>query len=73
MAPGFQASGPSLLVPRLLESTHHLPSTKAERELDEILRIYAHDLDIGLVSWIVATDIPEFADLTIHCPIRYFD
>lgn len=40
------------------------PNTKAGHELEKILYGKDKDIDLALANWLIATDIPEFHDLT---------
>ena len=40
------------------------PSTDAERELNQMLHERDENIDLALANWLIATDIPEFRDLT---------
>ncbi len=40
------------------------PYTEAERELEKMLRGKDEDIDLALVNWLIAADIPQFSDLT---------
>jgi len=46
------------------------PSTSTERELEQLLVAKDEDIDLGLANWLVAADVPQFADLT---RAAYFD
>ena len=45
--------------------------TEAERELEKILQ--GSDIDLALVSWLVAADIPEFKDMTGDAYFKQLD
>ena len=40
------------------------PHTEAERELEKLLRGKDENIDLALVNWLMAADIPKFRDLT---------
>lgn len=40
------------------------PRTEAERELEKMLRGKDEDIDLALANWLIAADIPQFADMT---------
>jgi hypothetical protein len=40
------------------------PATDAERELEKMLRGKDEDIDLVLANWLIAADIPQFADMT---------
>ena len=39
------------------------PATDAERELEGMLRGKDDDIDLALANWLIAADIPQFADM----------
>jgi hypothetical protein len=41
-----------------------LPGTDADRQLEKMLRGKDQDIDLALANWLIASDIPEFHDLT---------
>ena len=46
------------------------PTSGAERELEKMLLGKDENIDLGLANWLVAADVPQFADLTREA---YFD
>gem|GEM_PF-2223502 len=46
------------------------PGTEAERELEKMLRGRDKDIDLAVANWLVAEDVPQFANLT---RAAYFD
>jgi Transglutaminase-like superfamily len=40
------------------------PQTEAERELDSMLGLREEDIDLAMVNWLVAVDVPQFHDVT---------
>ena len=48
-------------------------STAAERELEKILSRRGGDIDLALVNWLIAADIPEFQDLSRDAYFKQLD
>jgi hypothetical protein len=40
------------------------PCTEVERELAKMLCGKDEDIDLALANWLIASDVPEFADMT---------
>src|SRR5882672_11344316 len=49
------------------------PITDAERGLEKTLRGKDENIDLALANWLVAADVPQFADLTRESYFRELD
>lgn len=50
---------------------HFPPRSEAERELEQVLQ--ATDIDLALMNWLVAADLPEFRNLTRAAYFKQLD
>jgi hypothetical protein len=49
------------------------PQTEAERELEKMLRGKEEAIDLALANWLIAADVPNFADMTREWFFRELD
>jgi len=49
------------------------PCTEAERELEKLLRGKDEEIDLALANWLVAADVPQFADMTRETYFKRLD
>jgi hypothetical protein len=66
---GESATGTAL--PGKTASDTFAPRTESERELERILQ--GSEIDMALVNWLIAADIPEFQDMTRDAYFKQLD